>query len=289
MSGPFVGIGVRVGNSVLEDGGAAYLLDTYTAAAAYSLRKLKSDQTLTVRIRRSSDNTEQDIGLNGDDFDSSGATTFTGANDGFVVTWYDIVGSVDNTQSSTNNQPQIISSGLVLTDNGRACLSFSETLPNQDYLESVQSFSANGDLSMFIVANPTDTTGHGFYGNAGISTPLVVWIDTSSNYKFRLYDGANSDLTSASVTATQQLLSYFGISNTNQSMYRNGVLLDDDNTFASMSAITSETMYVGAYGTGGGNTSLNGNMQELILFKTNQTPNRTSIETDINTYYSIYA
>ena len=43
------------------DGSIVYLLDTYSAAAAYSLRQLKKGVTYVVRIRRSGDLAESDF------------------------------------------------------------------------------------------------------------------------------------------------------------------------------------------------------------------------------------
>jgi hypothetical protein len=61
----------------------SYLLDTYSgAAAAYSLRKLRTAYTgPAIRVRRSSDNTSQDIGFNTDGtLDTTALTTFVGSN-----------------------------------------------------------------------------------------------------------------------------------------------------------------------------------------------------------------
>lgn len=98
------------------------ILDTYTVGAAYSTRKLRTAYGgSAIRVRRSSDNTEQDIGFDGSgDLDTSALTSFVGANNGFVVTWYDQSGNARNATTSTAaRQPQIVSSGTVLTENSR--------------------------------------------------------------------------------------------------------------------------------------------------------------------------
>ena len=72
-------------------GGVVPLLDTYTgAAAAYSLRNLSSSTTNVVRVRRSSNDDEQDFTAS--EVSGGALATFVGAgNDGFVTTWYDQV------------------------------------------------------------------------------------------------------------------------------------------------------------------------------------------------------
>lgn len=70
-----------------------------------------------VRIRRSSDNAEQDFGFTGTPgaFDSASALTFTGASDGFVVTFYDSSAAGNHfTQGTAANQAKIISAGSYL-------------------------------------------------------------------------------------------------------------------------------------------------------------------------------
>jgi hypothetical protein len=101
------------------------LLDTYSgAAAAYSLRLLRTAYTGdAIRVRRASDNTEQDIGFVDNELDTSALTTFCSGTDGFVETWYDQSGNANNaTQLTASNQPQIVSSGSVLTENGNLAL-----------------------------------------------------------------------------------------------------------------------------------------------------------------------
>lgn len=73
---------------------AIYLLDTYSAKYGYSLRKLKSTATSAIRVNRSSDSTEQDIGFDSNgDFDITSYNTFVGGGTGRVMKWYDQSGN----------------------------------------------------------------------------------------------------------------------------------------------------------------------------------------------------
>jgi hypothetical protein len=70
-----------------------------------------------LRVRRSSDNAEQDIGFSGNLIDSAALTSFCGAGHGFVVKWYDQSGNGnDFEQTTTANQPVIVSAGVVLAE-----------------------------------------------------------------------------------------------------------------------------------------------------------------------------
>ena len=99
-----------------------------TPFAAYSLRKAVSSYTgPAIRVRRSSDDTEQDINFTtANELDTDALTTFVGAgNDGFVTTWYDQAGSNDMIQPTAANQPRIVIAGTVQTmDNGTPAIDF---------------------------------------------------------------------------------------------------------------------------------------------------------------------
>ena len=89
------------------------LLDDYPgAAAAYSLRLLDSTYTgSAIRVRRASDNAEQDIGFDNNELDTTALATFCAGTNGFVKTWYDQSGNANYaTQTTTGNQPKIYDS-----------------------------------------------------------------------------------------------------------------------------------------------------------------------------------
>lgn len=80
-------------------------------SVAFSLRKLNSTYSgAAIRVRRSSDNTESDIGFDSFGyFDSAAFSTFLSGSNGFIKKWYDQSGNGnDATQTSTSNQPQLI-------------------------------------------------------------------------------------------------------------------------------------------------------------------------------------
>jgi trimeric autotransporter adhesin len=105
-----------------------YVLDLISAivAAAYSLRRLYASYTgAAIRVRRSSDNAERDIGFIGEHLDVFALLVFVGNGSGFVTTWYDQSGNGRHaTQSTAANQPKIVASGVVITEGGRPAISF---------------------------------------------------------------------------------------------------------------------------------------------------------------------
>ena len=113
----FGGMGNPVWQGYLAPPGA---LDNYTTDmwGAYSLNKMVSlFSGSPIRVRRSNDNAEQDIGLSGSSLDTAALASFVGANDGFVVTWYDQSGAHhDLSQGTQAKQPKIVDAGTYLSE-----------------------------------------------------------------------------------------------------------------------------------------------------------------------------
>ena len=87
-----------------------------SATNAYSVRKLTADYTgFAIRVRRSSDNTAQDIGFTtAGDLDTASLKTFVGSNSGFVTIWYDQSGNGNNAANTNNaSQPSIVINGVI--------------------------------------------------------------------------------------------------------------------------------------------------------------------------------
>jgi hypothetical protein len=82
--------------------------------AVWSLKRLISTCNAAVRVRRSSDSTEQDIGFSGDALDTVSLLAFTGAGSGFVVKWYDQTGNGYHQiqTAATTKQPRIVNAGV---------------------------------------------------------------------------------------------------------------------------------------------------------------------------------
>lgn len=106
---------------------------TALPAMAYSLRQIVSSYTgPLVRVRRSSDDTELDIGLTANlltgyskILNSPALLSFAGAGDAFVTKWYDQSGNVRHlAQTDVTKQPKIVSAGAMILVNTRPIVEF---------------------------------------------------------------------------------------------------------------------------------------------------------------------
>jgi hypothetical protein len=250
------------------------LLDLYpSAAAAYSVRKLRTAYTgSAIRVRRSSDNTEQDIGFSGPNLDTSALTTFCGSGNGFVTTWYDQSGNEKNSiQILAANQPQIVSGGSIILENGKPTLQFDGS---NDTLLTTITYNINSIYVEKIERFRTTIAGQMSSNFDPSQGPYFQWIQSAN--KFENYYGGSP--TSTTATTTRKLYSFYA----SLGFYENGTLTAAKTTVVNQSV---NTLNIGSYSTG-----INAfvNIQEFVLYTTNQISNRTGIESNINTYYGIY-
>jgi len=254
------------------------LLEFYPgAAAAYSLRQLRrSVSPYAIRVRRSSDNTEQDIGFNSNgELDTNALLDFADGGDVWVSVWYDQSSNGnDATQETTGSQPQIVSSGSVVTENGKPALEF-----DTDSLEPSITNAAS-DYSFFSVTKHTVSSPPGF--TIDVQSGRFIFDGRGSGVG-AYYDGAWRGTSHNSTV--QQVNSIFAIAPTSGQSYINGSVVNTGLSYTQKPL--GGTIRIGQNSVGSSNY-WNGTMQEIILYASDQTSNRTGIEDNMNDYYSIY-
>ena len=273
------------------------LLDAYPgAAAAYSLRNLSILQNPSVvRVRRSSDNTESDFTAT--QVSDGTLTTFCGAGDGFVRTIYDQSGNgLHLGQTTTANQPGIVSSGALITEGGKVCLDFDGTndqlnsastiaLPSPLGSNAVSVFRATQDLesgvfkTIYETANIFRLTFE--LGLAGLA--FIGLADTGTT-------GVDPTQYVNHVT-TRQLLSvrYNGGSASSAGNYiarRNATSLAITQGGDGSSLGRTSGMSIGSRNNATQFTALR--FQELIIYPSTQSANIAAIETNVNAHWAVY-
>jgi hypothetical protein len=240
------------------------------------LRLLDKDYTGdAVRVRRASDNTEQDIGFDGSgDLDTSALATFCSGTNGFVKIWYDQSGNAnDATQTTTANQPKIYDSSTgVVTENGRPAIEFDQT----DRL----SISSVTPLTTFAIAKINNYA-------------LINYVTYGSNGGYFLGGTLNASVDGLGFFhSSSGTIQGIGGEDTNQHLgvwYYDGSkfqIAKDGGSFTNMTATTN--LPLNTIGRDSTALSIDGTLQELVFYTSDQSTNRSGIEADINDYYSIY-
>jgi hypothetical protein len=264
------------------------LLDTYpNAAAAYSLRKLRLLYTgNAIRVRRGSDNTETDIGFSGANLDTSSLTSFCSGTNGFVTTWYDQSGNGRNlTQTTAANQPRIVSSGSVILDGGNpSILSSGGTIS----LQSIWGVSLSNPqvfhVSKIISVNSFGYSGSWInFGNNLLSDNHFISSTVDAGTYQDIFANSRSKYGNFNATLSQRYLECYENVSTTTTRYLNGINRGSN----SFSVITPNNLIV-VRNKIDTTFAANGNIQELIIYSSGNSSNRTGIENNINTYYAIY-
>ena len=261
-------------------------LDVFSGAhAAYSLRKMRQAYTgAAIRIRRAATTDKLDIGFDASgNLDTAAINTFAAGSACVIETLYDQSGNENHvTQTSIGAQPRIRHATDGVDEvNGKSAMRFNgntHTFP----------FDSSGlyinNLSTFVVCSFSNTSGtqfaldaSGITGDKRWYAPLVE--DGNFNY---MYGEAVKDVTSTANTNQNLHTVIAGSTQGNMTAFLNG------------SSVGSRTLVDGidntttGIGSSGGASLMNGYIQEIVVYNSDQSPSRADIENAINTHYSIY-
>lgn len=245
------------------------------ASVAYSLRLLSGNYNgSAIRVRRSSDNTEQNIGFVNGVLDTATLLSFCGAGSGFVTTFYDQSGNAKNgVQSSAGGQPRIVLSGVLETLNSKPTINY---LTNHVTATTGQNVTGQ---SIFTVAQVVtynqlqslisfDHSGQGF----------GPWIRSAQPNHYRTPSTSGTDANDFTIGSNM----YF---NSNIHTSANNFLNPHILSSFSLQPVTkkfaiSDITFIGRW--------FLGKMSECIVYPSSQESGfKGSIETDMSSHYSI--
>jgi hypothetical protein len=237
------------------------------------------DSTYTgsaIRVRRSSDNTEQDIGFNVfGELDTVALAAHCGSNDGFVSKWYCQSGnSNDAVQTITANMPKIYDGTTgVVTRSGKNSIDFTGAYSLRSLTGSMTQPNTTFSVVDFISGKLIDaSTGRRNYEVQGGGN-IALW-------------AGNSPFTATTAGG------YSGTSN----LQIISTILDGSNTEHKLNNNTAETCAASTNSStgfyfGGQQGTTNGSMyiSEFVAYESDQSTNVDDIHTNQNTFYTIYS
>jgi len=257
------------------------------SAAAYSLRALGGGDPMVVRVRRSSDDAEKDFTVS--DLNGGTLVDWVGSgNDGFVSISYDQSENNNNAvQSIAANQPKIVENGVYLdyikTDGVDDFFNLTNTIQFNSNCSIMAVYADAGGNRFNLIGSARETNGIG-YGN-----PLAT------DNRFGMIGANGVQIHSAQATPSlevndkteQNLVGVFWQPDSSSAIFSvNGNSAECE--FPSGSSFENDTpitlSVIGKDNDAVGQLSI----KEIIVFTTDQTSNRSAIETNINDYYDIY-
>ena len=260
-------------------GGFTGLLDTYSgAAAAYSLRQLSSTYSGDAIVVTTNGSDSASIGFVNNELDTASLEAFAGSGDAYVSVWYDQSGNGNNaTQTSFSAMPKIVSAGSTILENGKAAIQWDGSNDNM----VATGFGTGQQRSVFTTmvgnGNGSGYENYFIFAQSGSITGNFMQI-YSTNYTSSLnanFPTASLDITSSTAPNTQQIISFLKTTS-NSYVYQN----------TSLSGSGSGTQALEDY-LNLGNFSNNYafvKYQEFIVYNSDESTNRTGIETNINSY-----
>lgn len=276
-------------------GGFTGAMDAFTFPyRAYSLRRILSVYTgPLIRVRRSSDDTTADIGFDLDgDLDTAALLAFVGAGNGFVTRWYDQTGGGAHLeQGTTTAQPSIVTSGAVDLLDGLPAVTFDGT---NDWLTVPSAgLYAAGAATMAVVfsgASAANSVVVGESNNAGggalyrlMRSSTAAWNVQATNNTGSLW--ANSASGDTTFDAAQHQ-AFYADSGSQINTWRDGAPKHVALAATRSGTMTLSNLSLGAHLNGGTPANfLSGKVQELVLWNSNQSVDRTGISDAQKTYW----
>lgn len=266
------------------------------SAAAYSLRKLRTNYIgPCIRVRRSSDNAELDIGFIINNLDTLALLSFVGSNDGFVRTWYDQSGNGRNaSQTTLDAQPRIVVAGTIVTRNNNLAVLFDGS--NDVLFNNTTGFEVN-NVSQYAVSSRGNSANAlrtifstGILGAGGIGFGFVYAASPDQDGLFQQIRNLNTSTPSignyTNILDQNNLIFGIGTSSIDYTYFNGG---DEKSISHTRANVTSnQPISLGArYETTPG-FYLNGTITEVVFWSSNQFSMRIKIQNNVNSYYKIY-
>ena len=285
-----LGIGFNLGvNRTRAFGGPSFtgLLDTYSgAAAAYSLRQLSSTYSGDAIVVTTNGSDSASIGFVNNELDTASLEAFAGGGDAYVSVWYDQSGNGNNlTQTTFSEMSKIVSAGSTILEGAKPCLDYNI----DSYSASYQmSDDTNFLISMVFRIDVQKDFNPRYLGLVSPTINLQVGHNTDSKYFIRKDSVTTLTDNAYTTNGSRNLLSwgassdslYFGLNGSNVGFTGSGA--------PSADSIQSNgtTLFKGYDITGF--YAQEGTIQELIIYEADESTNQSGIESNINSYYSIY-
>jgi hypothetical protein len=284
-----LGVGVATVRARRGDAAAAPLDELATPpVAAYSLRRLRAGYTgPAVKVRRSTDNAESDIGFTvGGDLDVPAVLAFAGSGSAFVSQWHDQGTAAHHAvQAIAAAQPRIVNASLIVTRGG---------------LPAIQSLAGSNSgfaSPMLGIAESQPRTVCAVFGvDQSVNNAELFGTDTGHIVDFGTFNGANRVRFRSSpsgevysgpgtwpISATPAIASFDGLANRTKAWRNGGGVLNSATVAFAWRMDTLLILQSSLPGRG-----LIGSLQEFVIFAAAlPEPERVVMARNQSAYYGV--
>ena len=244
------------------------------------------------QIRRSSDNTTQNIGFVDGKVDEAAITSFVGGGDGFLSAWYDQSGNGRYIYNTNNaSQAKIVDAGTIVKVNNHIAPLYTSVGAGSGASANNYRFSTgmsvNNDMSFFhVLSKPISNQVYGWQSTVSAGHPTFIfgynpgsgvvdaeWYAGPERYTISTSGMSTSALSLLSVTRTAPTGNVIG--------YFNGSQLFNNTSTQTYSGVTLKNFM------SNNNDGANAHCSEFIAYTAAKTSDVTSINSNIVNYYGL--
>lgn len=277
---------------------ANLLIDDFPAHAAYSVRLLSNSYSgALVRVRRSSDSAEKDfypdgsdeLSMSSEDGAGTSLSTWISTDSGYITDWYDQSGNgYDVSNTNAASQFRLVNAGTLDTKGGKAKL----------YSSGAKYLTRTGLTALAHSNNNTVSAVANLDNTSTFRTIFTTYSNNTTNVYCMSIDPRTQKRNSFVFNSGgTQYYADLSAQRNNQDQRLQISILDSSKNMSAFdnSATGGTNTYTGTYLNTifqlglRGSTGLVGGIQEVIVWSDAKgSSDRGDIETDINTYYSIW-
>ena len=208
-------------------------------------------------------------------------TATANAGNGFVSIWYDQISSFNKTQNTATRQPVIVSSGIINTMNSKPSLKFIASSDSSFNLSAGPTINEPTTIfTTFKLANSYSTTSqYQIFGGPTYDNQAKFSISNNKYYLSNISTTNKGILSTATASSNPVITTTLFSSIDKLRVNSNEVISGDTGGFSSYSIYIGRG-YLGLY--------FLGDISELIIYTSDKTSDFNDIESNINTYYTIY-
>ena len=257
------------------------------ATLAFSLRDLGLGADYAVRVRRDSDNAEQDFTAN--EITDGTLEGFVGSGNGYVSIWYNQIGGNDAIQNTATQQPMIVNgSGNLITKLGKPAIYMTEGL--YLFVDNPSIVTVENGIESYVVfsVDGSPSKNKGIFGKWGGTKDEYALLNDSklkvtSKDTNNIQTNTESNYLLNSETALIEARFNFSF----QEVLRNQISLIKNQINDVL--VSDNKLTIGTYTLKNSQfTTVDSYYQDLVIFKTKNSGKQTEIRKNINDYYGIY-
>ena len=279
------------GETLLGGGGFEGILNQFPGASlGLSLELLDKDYSgFCIKVRRSSDNAEKNIGFVNNVLDASSLMTFAGSDTVTVTIWYDQSGSGNNaTQTQGSRQPMIVDAGTLVTIAGQAAIQADGIDDMMLIGTSINLYTLASQWSVFLVSKIKDFDDQDFQRiisntNQASAEDIAFLIQTRNNNDLSFAANGGSETLELTNITDESLITNI---KTSSNTFNQSGSVSETGSFGTLDQTTNqEPLYI--MGDGGIDRVAKVALKEVLIWELNQSANKTPIQSSMNERYNL--